>query len=156
MREFVYIKLVDAGKLHKYIADAGYGIVGIVYDSGLNQVTVRLLDSETRDPTSLVNSYVYTAPVIPDYPVLYANAQQTVQDALVQYNTAVGNYTTALTSWNSYGATVTSGNALNKLTACENMVVACASAIQAARNSIGALVDVVTILAKNNSLQENE
>jgi len=138
--------------LHKQIAKAGFNILGIMYDSGNNQTTVMLDDSETQNPTSLVEAYTYVEPVIPNYPALYANAQKTVMGALTQYNSAVANYVSALNTWNNAGASVTAANALAKLTANEKMTVSCATAIEAAKNAIATLVEVVTVLAKNNNL----
>lgn len=152
VKEFLFTKECNPEVIHKQLTDSGFAVVGIVYDSGSNQTKVLLEDAETKDPTSVINSYVYVAPVYPDYPQLYTDAQATVNQALVQYNGAVTNYVAALGSWNAAGATVTSGNALSKLTACENMVVACASAIEAAKNSIAALVSVVTVLAQERNL----
>ena len=154
VKEFKYIKLVDPSKLHKAIANAGFNILGIMYDEGKNQTTVMLDDSETQDPTSIVEAYVYVAPVYPNYQELFASAKDTVGNALTQYNLAVAGYTTALAGWNSAGASVTSGNAIAKLVACEKMTVACATAIDATKDAIAALVEVVTVLAKNTNLEQ--
>ena len=152
VKEFKYNKLVDPEQLHKQIAKAGFNILGIVFYSGDNIATVMLDDSETKDPTSIVEAYVYVKPVYPDYPKLYAEAQQTVVGALNQYNTAASSYINALAVWNNAGATITTGNALTKLAASEKMVEACATAIDAAKNAISALVSVVTVLAENSNL----
>ncbi|MDD4804333.1 MAG: hypothetical protein PHN69_04090, partial [Candidatus Pacebacteria bacterium] len=154
--EFKYTKQVDPYKLHKQIENAGFNILGVMYDEGMNMTTVMLDDSETNDPTSIVDTYTYVEPVYPNYPVLYANAQNVVNNALVQYNSAVTSYVAALTSWNNAGATITTGNALVKLAANEAMVTACATAIEAAKNAIVALVEVVTVLAKNSNVVQEE
>ena len=157
VKEFKYNKLVDPEQLHKQIAKAGFNILGIVFYAGDNVATVMLDDSETKDPTSIVEAYTYMKPVYPDYPKLYADAQQSVAGALNQYNSAVSSYISALTAWNNAGATITSGNALTKLAANEKMVEACATAIDAAKNAISALVSVVAVLAENSNLiQEDE
>ena len=150
MKEYKYIKKVDPEKLHKQIANAGFKLLGVVYDSKLNQATIMLEDSETKDPTSLITSYVYVEPVNPDYPVLYANAQKTVDDSLDQYNSAVSIFQAATQAWNSAATSVA------KINASEQQILACASAIQAAKEAIGALVDVVTVLAKNNSIVSDD
>lgn len=150
VKEFKYTKLVDPSKLHKAIAAAGLNILGIVFDASKNLCTVMLDDTEIRDPTSIINSYVYVTPVYPNYPVLYANAQQSVQGALTQYNTAVVNYTNALSAYNSASTTAT------KLTAAENQIQACASALVASKDAITALVQVVTVLAENNNVVDQE
>lgn len=153
---FTFIKLCDPGALHKLLAQNGFLVSGISYDSGTNTTSVILGDGEVKDPTSVVNSYVYSAPVVYDYPQLYKNAQATVTSAITQYNTAVTNYTTALGNWNRAGGTVTTGNAVAKLTAAEQQITACASAIQAAASAINALVGVVTVLAQHDSIIEEE
>lgn len=152
VHELEFSKESNPEVLHKQLTDAGFSVQGIVYDSGKGVTTVILDESETKDPTTVVNSYVYTVPTYPDYPKLYSDAQKVVNQSLSQYNTAAANYVTALGAWNSAGASVTSGNALTKLAACENMVVACASAIEAAKNSIAALVAVVTVMATERNL----
>lgn len=156
MPTFTFIKLVDPGALHKLLVQNGFLVSGISYDSGTNTTSVILEEGETKDPTQVVNSYVYSAPVVYDYPQLYKNAQATVTSAITQYNTAVTNYTTALGAWNSAGGTVTTGNAVAKLTAAEQQITACASAIQAAASAINALVGVVTVIAQRTRLEDQE
>lgn len=150
--EFEFNKESNPEVLHEQLTEAGFSVQGIVYDSGKGVTKVILDESETKNPTTVVNSYVYAAPTYPDYPKLYSDAQKVVGQSLAQYNTAAANYVTALGAWNSAGASITSGNALTKLAACENMVVACASAIEAAKNSIAALVAVVTVMATERNL----
>jgi len=150
VKEFKYTKLVDPHKLHKQIENAGYNILGIVFDAGINLVTVMLDDSEDKDPTSVVDTYVYVEPVYPNYPALYATAQDTVQGALTQYNSAVANYVTALQAYNAASTTTA------KFNATESQIQACASAISAAKDAIAALVQVVTVLAKNNNVVQEE
>jgi hypothetical protein len=152
--EFKYTKKVDPEALHKQIANAGFLILGVSYDSGTDETTVMLDDAETKDPTDVVNAYVYVVPVYPNYPVLFSDAKQNVNDALTQYNGAVATYTTALGEWNAAGTTITSGNALVKLAACEHMVVATAAAISAEKDAIAALVQVVTVLAQRATITE--
>lgn len=156
VQEYKYTKLVDAGKLHKALAEAGYAVLGISYDSGRNEVTVMLDDSETKDPEPVVTAYVYVTPVFYDYTELFLEAQDVVAGALTQYNTAKDTYISALQAWNSAGSTITTSNALVKLGACERMVESCANALEASKDAIAALVQVVTVLARNNSLVEEE
>lgn len=150
VKEFKYTKLVDPHKLHKAIASAGFNILGIVFDAGTNLCTVMLDDSEDKDPTSVVDTYVYVEPVYPNYPALYATAQGVVQGALTQYNSAVTDYITALNAYN------TASTSTAKINATESQIQACASAISAAKDAIAALVQVVTILAKNNNVVQEE
>lgn len=154
--EFKYTKKVDPSKLHKQIANAGFNILGIMYDEGKNQTTVMLDDSETKDPSSVVEAYVYAPPVVHNYPGLFAEAKGTVGGALTQYSTAKSGYVSALQEWNAAGTTVTSGNAVAKLAACEKMVTACASALEASKDAIATLVSVTTVLAKNSNLEVEE
>lgn len=156
MPTFTFIKLVDPGALHKALVAAGFLVSGISYDSGTNTTTVMLEEGETKDPTSVVNAYVYSAPIVYDYPQLYQNAQATVTAAITQYNTAVTNYAAATGNWTAAGGNVTTGNAVAKLTAAEQQIQACASAIQAAAAAINALVGVVTVLAQHDSIIEEE
>ena len=91
-KDFFFIKEVDCGALHQALLAASFLVSGVSYDSGNNQTTVMLEDTETKDPTSVVNAYVYVPYVPPDYPTLYTNASSVVQNALTQYNTAAANY----------------------------------------------------------------
>ena len=150
VKEFKYTKLVDPSKLHKAIAAAGFNILGIVFDASINLCTVMLDDAEIQDPTSVVNAYVYVAPVYPNYPALYSSAQQDVQSALVQYNAAVVSYTAALSAFNSASTTAA------KFNAAEDQIKACASALSASKDAIAALVQVVTVLAKNNNVVDQD
>jgi len=156
MPSFVFTKLVDPGVLHRLLVTEGFLVSGITFDSGTNQTTVILEEGEEKDPTAIVGAYVYVPYVPPNYPQLYADASQVVQDALTQYNAAAELYGTAYNAWVSAGATVTSGNALTKLTAAGNAIVALASAIDAEKDAIAALVNVVTVLARNASVVEEE
>lgn len=156
MISFTFEKRCDPETLHGLLIGSDYRIIGVSYDSGRNQTTVMLDDLETKDPTQIVNSYVYTDPVYPNYPVLYTTAQQLVTGALNQYNSAVTSYTAALSVWNAQGASVTSGNALAKLAACENMVVATAQAIDATKEAVAALVAVVKVLARERNLSSED
>jgi hypothetical protein len=150
MKTFQFNKKVDPGVLHKILASSGFIIIGITYDSGTNISNVMLDDTETKDPTSVVDAYVYTPYIPPNYPNLYSNAQTTVNSALTQYNNAVTNYQTALTAWNSASTTTTKFNAV------EGQVVACASAISATKEAIAALVNVVKVLAQERSIEASE
>ena len=61
MPVFTFIKLVDPGALHKLLVQNGFLVSGISYDSGTNTTSVILEEGETKDPTQVVNSYVYSA-----------------------------------------------------------------------------------------------
>jgi hypothetical protein len=168
MPAFNFVKQVDCGALHKLLIQNGFDVVGVSFDSGTNITTIELADTETKDPTSIVNSYVYVPYVPVNYPQLYSDASATVQNALNQYNSAVttynsavASYTAALTVWNNAATPTNLATAVIKINASEQMTVACASAIQAeatalqaAKDSIAALVSVVTVLARKNRVVE--
>ena len=119
----------DPGVLHKllkrnkfiFLKNAkGAEVGGISYDDGTKIAIISLDPSETKDPATIVNSYVYVPYVPPDYPVLYGNAQAAVTSALAIYNDTVAGYTPAI------------------------------------KDSIEALVGVVTILAKRVNILEED
>jgi hypothetical protein len=164
----------DPGRLHKELKTAGFvffkengvEVGGISYDDGTKIATINLDPSETKDPTSIVNAYVYVPYVPPNYPVLYTNAQATVTAALATYNTAVAGYTTALATYNTKvtaytnaGIPVTSGNAVAHIQPLADAMQAIAAenaafalAFPAVKDAISALVGVVTVLAQRTSV----
>jgi hypothetical protein len=181
----------DPGVLHKLLKTNGFiflkntegvEVGGISYDDGSKIATITLDPSETKNPTTIVNSYVYVPYVPPNYPLLYTNAQTTVTAALTTYNTAVSGYTgshsdlataktafaTARTAYNTAGLPVTSGNAVAHIKPLSDMAdaislamlavdgqdTAFASAFPAIKASITALVDVITVLAKRVAIIE--
>lgn len=167
----------DPGVLHKLLKTNGFifwkdadgvEVGGITYDDGTKLAIMSLDPSETKDPTTIVNSYVYVPYVPPNYPVIYANAQATVTSALATYNTAVAGYTAAIDDYNTAmaayitaGIPVTSGNAVAHVQPLADGVQAMAAenaafalAFPAIKDSIEALVGVVTILAKRVAIIE--
>jgi len=145
----------DPGALQKLLITNGFvfgSSGGISYDFGTKIATIVLDPSETKDPSSVVATYVYVPYVPPNYPQLYADAQATVNtaltnlsnalaqyntantslgNALTAYNTAASNYSTGLTAWNAAGTPVTSGNAVAHVQPAQNEAIALASACQA-------------------------
>lgn len=74
-KDFVYTKLVEVGALHKLLVASGFDVKGVSYDSGKNRCTVHLADTETKDPTAIVDSYIYV-PLVPiDWNAEYAKAK---------------------------------------------------------------------------------
>lgn len=167
---FTFEKEVDPGAVHRALVIASFLVIGVTYDSGRNQTTIILEDAETKDPTTAVTNYVYVPYVPPNYPVLYANAQAIVDGALTTYNTAVAGYITALSTYNTAlaayataGIPVTSGNAVAHIQPIANAVQAIAAensafalAFPAIKDSIAALVNVVSVLAQRVNILEDE
>ena len=164
----------DPGVLHKQLKAAGFvffkengiEVGGISYDDGTKIASINLDSTETKDPTSIVNAYVYVPYVEPNWPLLYSNAQTVVTNALNTYNTAVAGYTTALSNYNaaiaaytSAGIPVTSGNAVSHIQPMANAIQAMAAenaafalAFPAVKDAISALVGVVTVLAQRTDV----
>jgi hypothetical protein len=163
----------DPNVLEKQLNAAGFVFSpggGITYDSGTKTAIIDLDPSETKDPTSIVQAYVYVEYVPPNYPQLYSNASATVQNALTQYNTAVAGYSTALATYNTKvtaytnaGIPVTSGNAVAHIQPLADALQALAAenaafalAIPALKDSVAALVSVVTVLAQRTNVVEED
>lgn len=156
---FYNLEHCDAGALHKLLAQNGFDVSGVSFDSGTNITRVDLADTETKDPTSIVNSYIFV-PYVPinwtqlytdavagvtsaqntvntakgilsDDLALYNSANTNLGTAQSQYNTAAGNYSTATTAYGAAGATVNTTNAVAHLVQAENQILALASACQA-------------------------
>lgn len=70
MKNYTYPKKCEVGKLTEELKNAGYDIFGVSgYGGNVEknikpETIVHLANTETKDPTSIVNAHVYTAPVI--------------------------------------------------------------------------------------------
>ena len=159
MPVFQFFKTVDCGALHRLLVQNGFDVVGVTFDSGTNLTTVQLADTETKDPTAVVEEYIFVPYEPVNWTQLYSDAVATVvsaqntvdtakgilQDDLArynsantnlhnaqsQYNTAAGQYITALNSWNSAANLTNLSQAVAKLNIAESQIQALASACQA-------------------------
>jgi hypothetical protein len=173
MPTFNFVKQVDCGALHKLLIQNGFDVVGVSFDSGTNITTVQLADTETKDPTATVNSYIFV-PYVPinwtqlyndavvtvtsakntveiakgilqDDLGLYNSANTNLSNAQGQYNTAAGNYTTATTTYGNAGTPVNNTNAVAHLVAAESQIVSLASACQALLGSMQAQAGINSV-----------
>jgi hypothetical protein len=62
MKNIQYKKLSEAGKLTIELRQAGFKVIGVTCDGTIT--TVHLDDSETKDPTPIVEKHVYEVPII--------------------------------------------------------------------------------------------
>lgn len=159
MPVFQFVKTVDCGALHRLLVQNGFDVVGVTFDSGTNLTTVQLADTETKDPTAVVEEYIFVPYVPINWTQLYSDAVATVvsaqntvdtakgilqddlalynsantklQNAQSQYNTAAGQYITALNAWNSAANPTNLSQAVAKLNIAESQIQALASACQA-------------------------
>ena len=159
MTTYFFEKQVDCGALHKLLVQNSFDVVGVSFDSGTNITRVDLQEGETKDPTSIVNSYIFVPYVPVNWTQLYTDAVETVTaaqntvntakgilnddlslynsantnlgTAQSQYNTAASNYSTATTAYGTAGATVNTTNAVAHLVQAENQILALAGACQA-------------------------
>lgn len=159
MPVFQFVKTVDCGALHKLLVQNGFDVVGVTFDSGTNLTTVQLADTETKDPTAVVEEYIFVPHEPINWTQLYSDAVATVvsaqntvdtakgilqddlarynsantnlQNAQSQYNTAAGQYITALNSWNSAANPTNLSQTVAKLNIAESQIQALASACQA-------------------------
>jgi hypothetical protein len=154
MKYFQYNIQCDCGALHKLLQQNSFNVVGITYDTALNIATVMLDDSETKDPTDVVNSYVYVPYVPPDYPALFASANNSYQEAVTQYIGAKQSYINAVALWNAAGTDVTSTNAIAKLKTAQVEIVSAAIAIDALAVAVNNLYEVVKVLTQKVDIVE--
>jgi hypothetical protein len=159
MPTFHFVKQVDCGALHKLLLQNGFDVIGVSFDSGTNLTTVELAEGETKDPTSIVNSYIFVPYVPIDWTKLYtdavavvtsskntvATAKEILQDDLGlynsaninlenaqdQYDTAKENYTTATTTYNGLPTPTNITQSNNRQNAHESQTQAVAAACQA-------------------------
>lgn len=159
MPVFPFTKQVDCGALHRLLVQNGFVVIGVTYDSGTNVTLVQLADSETKDPTAVVEAYIFVPYVPINWTQLYSDAVATVvsaqntvdtakgilqddlalynsantnlQNAQNQYNTAAGQYSTAQNNWNSAANPTNLSLAVAKLNIAESQIQALASACQA-------------------------
>lgn len=59
MKDILFNKQVVPWKLHKELVASGFDIAGVSYDAGTNITTTHLNDTETKDPSNVVNSHTY-------------------------------------------------------------------------------------------------
>lgn len=159
MPVFQFFKTVDCGALHRLLVQNGFDVVGVTFDSGTNLTTVQLADTETKDPTAVVEEYIFVPYEPINWTQLYSDAVATVvsaqntvdtakgilqddlarynsantnlQNAQSQYNTAAGQYITALNAWNSAANPTNLSQTVAKLNIAESQIQALASACQA-------------------------
>lgn len=74
MKDITFKQLVNVSQLHKILVTAGFDIDGVSYDSGTGIATIHLKDTEIKDPTNIMASYVYTAPVMEDLKAQFSAA----------------------------------------------------------------------------------
>jgi hypothetical protein len=74
MTIYTFTKRVDVRRLHYLLTAAGYAVNGITYDDGSQNLIVDLAASESKNPTTIVNNYVYRAPIIIDWKAEYSKA----------------------------------------------------------------------------------
>lgn len=86
VKEFTYTKQVDVGALHKLLQSYGYAVIGVTYDSGQNKCIVHLEDTEFKEPTPVVNAYVYVAPIIINWKEEFKKAATIDQKVIVIAN----------------------------------------------------------------------
>jgi hypothetical protein len=147
MRYFEYNIMSDPGDLYDLLASRGYNVIILTHDAGRNVTGIGLDDSDLKDPSSVVSTYVYKPHVNPDYEALFSQADINYKGAADQYLTARDTYISALTAWNNAGSDVTQATAIAKLKAAQGEISALAQAVQAQATAIQDLYEVVRVLA---------
>lgn len=135
----------DPGVLQKQLIAAGFNFGtggGISYDSGSKNAVIVLDPTETKDPTDIVNSYVYVQYVPPDYPALFITAYNNFQ-------TQVTNFTNAKKAYDTAGSTVNNTNAVAHLVAVQDEVWALAQGVLQ-------LYNVVKVLAQRTNVVDED
>ena len=61
MKNQSFSKKCNVGKLHAELETANFNIYGVSYDG--SKTTIHMKNTELKNPTSVVNSHTYTAPI---------------------------------------------------------------------------------------------
>ena len=74
MIEKKFTKEVNIRLLDKELRAAGFDITWVTYNAGTQEVIIHLMDTETSDPTSIVNAHVFKEDKPIDYKCEYTKS----------------------------------------------------------------------------------
>jgi 5,10-methenyltetrahydromethanopterin hydrogenase len=66
MKTFIYHRESNLRLLHEELDKAGFLVLGLIYHGENNEITVRLDDAETKDPTDVVNAHINIPDIQPN------------------------------------------------------------------------------------------